>query len=58
MSSYFTSIILLLLPYKTYCLFEDTKSILPKRVLARLDAKAKSAGESRSGYIAHLAISD
>jgi metal-responsive CopG/Arc/MetJ family transcriptional regulator len=31
---------------------------LPKRVLARLDAKAKSAGESRSGYIAHLAISD
>jgi predicted RNase H-like HicB family nuclease len=29
---------------------------LPKRVLARLDAKAKSAGESRSGFIAHLAI--
>ena len=23
-----------------------------------LDAKAKSAGESRSGYIAHLAMSD
>ena len=30
---------------------------LPKRVLARLDAKAKSAGENRSGYIAHMAIS-
>jgi len=29
---------------------------LPKRVLARLDAKAKSAGENRSEYIAHLAI--
>ncbi len=29
---------------------------LPKRVLARLDAKAKSAGENRSGYIAQLAI--
>lgn len=31
---------------------------LPKRVLARLDAKAKSAGENRSGYIAHLAITN
>jgi predicted RNase H-like HicB family nuclease len=30
---------------------------LPKRVLARLDAKAKLAGENRSGYIAHMAIS-
>ena len=30
---------------------------LPKRVLARLDAKAKSAGENRSGYIAQMAIS-
>ena len=30
---------------------------LPKRVLARLDAKAKAVGETRSGYIAHLAIS-
>ena len=30
---------------------------LPKRVLARLDAKARSAGETRSGYIAHMAIS-
>ena len=29
---------------------------LPKRVLARLDAKAKSAGENRSAFIAHLAI--
>ena len=29
---------------------------LPRRVLARLDAKAKDAGESRSSYIAHLAI--
>ena len=30
---------------------------LPKRVLARLDSKARSAGETRSGYIAHMAIS-
>ena len=29
---------------------------LPKRVLARLDAKAKQHGEIRSGFIAHLAI--
>ncbi|MCX7210265.1 MAG: type II toxin-antitoxin system HicB family antitoxin [Burkholderiales bacterium] len=29
---------------------------LPKRVLARLDAKARENGETRSGYIAHLAI--
>jgi len=29
---------------------------LPKRVLSRLDAKAKKAGESRSGFIAHLAL--
>ena len=30
---------------------------LPKRVLARLDAKAKSAGENRSRFIAQMAIS-
>jgi predicted RNase H-like HicB family nuclease len=30
---------------------------LPKRVLARLDAKAKSAGENRSAFIAHMTIS-
>ena len=29
---------------------------LPKRVLARLDAKAKRAGENRSAFIAHLAL--
>jgi predicted RNase H-like HicB family nuclease len=29
---------------------------LPKRVLSRLDAKAKKAGESCSGFIAHLAL--
>ena len=29
---------------------------LPKRVLSRLDAKAKKAGETRSGFIAHLAM--
>ncbi len=29
---------------------------LPKKVLARLDAKARSLGETRSGYIAHLAL--
>ncbi len=29
---------------------------LPKRVLARLDAKAKLAGTNRSGFIAQMAI--
>ncbi|WP_459614509.1 type II toxin-antitoxin system HicB family antitoxin [Bordetella sp. 2513F-2] len=29
---------------------------LPRRILARLDAKARAAGESRSGFIAHLAL--
>lgn len=29
---------------------------LPRRVLARIDAKAKAAGESRSSYIAHMAV--
>ena len=36
---------------------ERVNITLPKRVLMRLDAKAKSAGETRSGYIAQLAIS-
>jgi metal-responsive CopG/Arc/MetJ family transcriptional regulator len=30
---------------------------LPRRVLRRLDASARAAGESRSGFIAHLALS-
>ena len=29
---------------------------LPKKVLARLDTKAKKAGENRSAFIAHLAL--
>ena len=29
---------------------------LPRRVLNKLDAAAHAAGESRSGYIAHLAL--
>jgi len=29
---------------------------LPSRVLRRIDASAKAAGESRSGFIAHLAL--
>lgn len=35
---------------------ERVNIILPKRVLKLLDAKAKAHGESRSGYIAHLAL--
>lgn len=35
---------------------ERVNITLPKRVLARLDAKAKEAGESRSSYIAHMAV--
>lgn len=41
-------------------LLEDTiervNITLPRRVLARLDAKAKEAGESRSAFIAHMAL--
>jgi predicted RNase H-like HicB family nuclease len=41
-------------------LLEDTieriNITLPRRVLARLDALAKAAGESRSGYIALLTL--
>lgn len=29
---------------------------LPRRILALLDRRAKSAGESRSGYIAHMTL--
>lgn len=29
---------------------------LPRRILARIDAQARAAGESRSGYIAQLAL--
>jgi len=36
---------------------ERVNITLPKRVLARLDAKAKVASENRSAFIAHLAIS-
>jgi len=35
---------------------ERVNITLPRRILARLDAKARAAGESRSGYIAHLAL--
>lgn len=43
-------------------LFDDTTErvniTLPRRVLKRLDALARAAGESRSGYIAQLTIED
>ncbi|GGK07723.1 type II toxin-antitoxin system HicB family antitoxin [Luteimonas terricola] len=35
---------------------ERVNITLPRRVLRRLDAKAKELGESRSSYIAHMAI--
>ena len=35
---------------------ERVNIILPRRILRLLDAKAKSNGESRSGFIAHLAL--
>jgi predicted RNase H-like HicB family nuclease len=37
---------------------ERVNIILPRRVLLRLDASAKAHGESRSGYVAHLAMAD
>ena len=36
---------------------ERVNITLPRRVLARLDAAARAAGETRSGYIARLALS-
>ena len=35
---------------------ERVNITLPRRVLLRLDAQARAAGESRSGYIAHLTM--
>jgi predicted RNase H-like HicB family nuclease len=35
---------------------ERVNITLPRRVLRRLDALAKAAGESRSGFIAHLTL--
>lgn len=35
---------------------ERVNITLPRRVLARLDAKARASGETRSGFIAHLAL--
>ena len=36
---------------------ERVNITLPRRVLARLDAAARAAGETRSGYIAKIALS-
>ncbi len=35
---------------------ERVNITLPRRILKRLDAKAKEAGETRSSYIAHMAV--
>lgn len=35
---------------------ERVNITLPRRVLKRIDAKAKAVGESRSGYIARMAV--
>ena len=37
---------------------ERVNITLPRRVLRRLDALARAAGESRSGYIAHLTLEE
>ena len=37
---------------------ERVNITLPRRVLSRLDAMAKAAGESRSGFIAQLTLDD
>ena len=36
--------------------FERVNISLPRRVLHRLDARARSAGETRSGFIARMAV--
>src|SRR5690606_36295651 len=35
---------------------ERVNITLPRRILALLDQRAKSAGETRSGYIAHMTL--
>jgi len=35
---------------------ERVNITLPRRILARLDARARAAGETRSGFIAYLAM--
>jgi hypothetical protein len=37
---------------------ERVNITLPRRVLKRLDARARAAGESRSGYIARLTLEE
>ncbi|SEF05852.1 Predicted nuclease of the RNAse H fold, HicB family [Rhizobiales bacterium GAS191] len=37
---------------------ERVNITLPRRVLKRLDALARAAGESRSGYITHLTLEE
>jgi predicted RNase H-like HicB family nuclease len=37
---------------------ERVNITLPRRVLRKLDAAAQAAGETRSGYIVHLALRD
>ena len=37
---------------------ERVNITLPRRVLKKLDAAAQAAGETRSGYIVHLAVRD
>jgi predicted RNase H-like HicB family nuclease len=37
---------------------ERVNITLPRRVLKRLDALARAAGKSRSGYIAHLTLEE
>jgi predicted RNase H-like HicB family nuclease len=37
---------------------ERVNITLPRRVLKRLDARARAAGETRSGYIARLTLED
>ncbi|MDR2209786.1 MAG: type II toxin-antitoxin system HicB family antitoxin [Azoarcus sp.] len=35
---------------------ERVNITLPRRVLARIDERAKASGQTRSGYLAHLAV--
>jgi predicted RNase H-like HicB family nuclease len=37
---------------------ERVNITLPRRVLKRLDAMARAAGETRSGFVAHLTVGD
>ena len=48
--------LVMVVPAMLYYSLERVNISLPRRVLHRLDARARSAGETRSGFIARMAV--